>query len=132
MRSAAALATLALAMVHADDPAGPQCGVTARGVTVFGGKWASITDGQYCLWELGVVDYAVCTRWPFYRETECVDCQLDLYGFHFLCNVKSDADLALERALAFAAAATAAITEKIGDAKKASCLLYTSPSPRDS
>ena len=34
MRSAAALATLALAMVRADDPAGPQCGVTARGVTV--------------------------------------------------------------------------------------------------
>lgn len=122
MRSAAVLTTIALAVARANDA---QCAATPA-AGGWGGSWTtwtfiadSPTEGTTCVWPLSVVDYALCTRWPFWRTSECVECLLQVWGYHILCNVKSAADLKAEAFAAFAAEATAAITDKIGNPTKA-------------
>ena len=114
MRSAAVLTTLALAVARADDA---QCAATPA-AGVWGGSWTVIadspTESTACVWPLrGPLDYALCTRWPFSRTSECVECLVQFWGYHFLCDVKSAAELKAAAFAAFAAEATAKITEKI-------------------
>ena len=89
MRFAAALTTIALAVARANDA---QCAATPA-AGVWGGSWTSIadspTESTACLWPLSVVDYAVCVRWPFWETAECVECTLQFWGVHFLCDVKT-------------------------------------------